>query len=171
VSLDIEALYVAHHGPLKGFIAKRMPDAAPGDIEDLAADVFERAVRAAPRYQDRGLPPSAWLYQIARNLMTDYFRHHAVIQVGYLDEARPPYIEKLGTDVHLERLDTRDAISATFTGGWNRPTPKQRAAIEAYYFEGYMDAEVGQRLGLSEMAAKKLRGRALANLRKRLEAA
>jgi RNA polymerase sigma-70 factor (ECF subfamily) len=161
VSLDIEALYVAHHGPLKGYIAKRMVGADLGTVEDIVADVFERAIKAAPRYQDRGIPASAWLYQIARNLITDYWRHHALLQIGYLDETRPPYVKDIGSDGHLERLVVADALETL--------TPLQRATIVGRFYEGRRHDEMGHIATLH--GSKKLQDRALVNLRKRLEAA
>jgi RNA polymerase sigma-70 factor (ECF subfamily) len=161
MSLDLEALYVAHHGQLQGFIAKRMVGADPAAVEDMTADVFERAVRAAPRYQDRGIPASAWLYQIARNLITDHWRHHALLQIGYLDETRPPYVKDIGSDGHLERLVVADALETL--------TPLQRATIVGRFYEGRRHDEMGHIATLH--GSKKLQGRALVNLRKRLEAA
>lgn len=47
------------------------------DAEDLTARIFERAMKHIPRYQDQGVPFSAWLYRIARNLVANWHRDKA----------------------------------------------------------------------------------------------
>src|SRR5689334_7172172 len=42
--------------------------------EDLTGDVFLRMVRGLPEYQDIGAPFGAWLYRIAANRITDFYR-------------------------------------------------------------------------------------------------
>ncbi len=41
---------------------------------DLTQHVFLQALAALPRYQDRGLTIGSWLFRIARNAVTDYYR-------------------------------------------------------------------------------------------------
>ena len=45
---------------------------------DLTAETFARALEAAPRFQLGDEPAAAWLYSIARNLLTDSYRHGRV---------------------------------------------------------------------------------------------
>lgn len=175
MSLDIEALYISHCRKLRGFVAQRMAGASDAEVDDMVSDVFERAIRAAPRYQDRGRHPSALLYQIARNLLIDHYRHRAVVAIVRLGDLKP-YVEHVGTSDHLERLDAKDAVHRAFaifrTGHQGGLSPeKQLAVLRARFFEGGTDAEVGARLGLSEMATKKLRGRAIVNMKRALEVA
>jgi len=39
------------------------------DAEDLTARVFQRALSHITKYEDKGIPFSAWLYRIAHNLI------------------------------------------------------------------------------------------------------
>src|SRR5512143_3720480 len=50
------------------------------DAEDLTEEMFLRAWRALPQYDERGLPFSAFLFRIARNSLIDYYRQHKSIQ-------------------------------------------------------------------------------------------
>ena len=69
---EVERLYDAHAGRLFGFLVYRTGDHHLA--EDLLADVFERALRAAHRFRaDRG-DEAAWLYTIALNLLRDHHR-------------------------------------------------------------------------------------------------
>src|SRR5512138_891545 len=50
------------------------------DAEDLTEEIFVRAWRALPKYDDRGLPFSAFLFRVARNSLIDYYRQRKVVQ-------------------------------------------------------------------------------------------
>ncbi|MBM2842845.1 MAG: polymerase sigma-70 factor, subfamily (modular protein), partial [Anaerolineales bacterium] len=44
------------------------------DAEDLTARVFQRALRHVGKFEDKGVPFSAWLYRIAHNLVANWHR-------------------------------------------------------------------------------------------------
>jgi RNA polymerase sigma-70 factor (ECF subfamily) len=50
------------------------------DAEDLTEEIFLRAWKALPKYDERGLPFSAFLFRSARNSLIDYYRQHKVVQ-------------------------------------------------------------------------------------------
>lgn len=172
MSLDIEALYVQEHDRLYEYLRKRLPDRDQRAVAaDLAADAFRHAWEK--RHQYRPLPgakPSSWLYRIARNLLMDYYRHRGRISFYRLEDIRASVMH-VGTDGHVDLIDVASALSTYRTGNPAHAPDKQIAALRAYYFERGTDLEIGARLGMSKASVTKLRMRALANLRKMLEAA
>src|SRR5690606_40526501 len=56
------------------------------DAEDLTAKIFVRAMKHMPRYQDQGVPFSAWLYRIAHNLVANWHRDHSRRQIVRSEE-------------------------------------------------------------------------------------
>lgn len=46
----------------------------PAEAEDLTQEVFLRALRSMPQFEDRGLPYLAYLLRIAGNLARDRWR-------------------------------------------------------------------------------------------------
>ncbi len=68
---QISQAFAEQRGRLRSFIRRRVPD--PADVEDILQDVFYRLVEA-----NRLLMPiehvTAWLFQVARNRITDVFR-------------------------------------------------------------------------------------------------
>ncbi len=44
------------------------------DAEDLTARVFQRALRHVGKFENKGVPFSAWLYRIAHNLVANWHR-------------------------------------------------------------------------------------------------
>jgi RNA polymerase sigma-70 factor (ECF subfamily) len=67
-------LYCRYRDQLFAYVRTRTDDSA--DAEDLTQQIFLRALDALPRYSERGIPFVAWLFQIARNTMTDHYRRH-----------------------------------------------------------------------------------------------
>ena len=56
--------------------------------EDLTAQVFEEAIKGICSYRYRGKPVLAWLYRIARNLVSDYFKRAKRTQAQPLSATR-----------------------------------------------------------------------------------
>ena len=164
--LDIAALYQAHHRAILAYVRKRVAD--PAEADDIAARVWERALRAAPRYRDTGAPVDAWLYRIARNLIVDGHRTAAYRQ------------RRLGHTVPLSALAWSDepAVSppdpsayADLAAAVARLPEHYRAVIRLRYLDGLGTAETAAAFGRSREAVKQLTGRARAALRRTLGAA
>ncbi|TDF84394.1 sigma-70 family RNA polymerase sigma factor [Pseudomonas sp. H9] len=84
---EVEQLYVAHHGWLKGWLRKRLGE--QGDAEDLAHDTFVRVMRSRSAIADLR-QPLAYLATIANSLLINRWRRQAV-ERAYLQAlaARP----------------------------------------------------------------------------------
>lgn len=167
MSLDVAALYTAHQQDVLGYVRRRLDGHDPAVIEDVAGDVWERVVRAAPRYVERGLPPLAWLYRIAHNLLTDYYRQRARKAVMHrLGDIRP-IVTYVGTELHAGQIDARCVLDRAMP----RLTAAQQAVIRARYYDRLRIREAAEVTGHTEDGVKKLQVRALVNLRRALEAA
>src|SRR5439155_2865620 len=66
------ALYDRHFQQIYRFIYSRVREQTAA--EDVTSEVFMKALKAMPRYQDTGRPFAAWLYQIAVNAIADRCR-------------------------------------------------------------------------------------------------
>ncbi|MGH2538235.1 MAG: sigma-70 family RNA polymerase sigma factor [Candidatus Promineifilaceae bacterium] len=130
------------------------------DAEDLTARVFFRVLQHLPSYQDHGVPFSAWLFRIARNLLANWYRDEskrksvpldAVLHLAAADAPEMP--AELAVD--------RDALLAAI-----RRLPAERQELLILKFvEKLPNAEVGRILGRSERAIKSLYYRTLLALR------
>ena len=49
----------------------------PFDAEDLTARIFYRAMNSIQRYEQKGIPFSAWLYRIAHNMVANWHRDNS----------------------------------------------------------------------------------------------
>lgn len=64
---SIEALYESHYERVARYIAFRIGNVT--EAEDMASEVFIRALRSVETYKETGAPLEAWIFKIARNLL------------------------------------------------------------------------------------------------------
>ncbi|MBC7223955.1 MAG: sigma-70 family RNA polymerase sigma factor [Anaerolineae bacterium] len=135
------------------------------DAEDLTARTFYRALDNLDRYQERGLPFSAWLYRIAHNLMANWHRYNSRHPQVSLENLR--LTDRSGRDPErvVERNEAREVVLEAI-----RSLPPERQQLLILKFgEQMSNAEIGQVMGRSEGAVKSLYHRTLVALRRELE--
>jgi RNA polymerase sigma factor (sigma-70 family) len=101
-----ERLYAVHAEPLVKFLLYRTGDTALA--EDLAADTFERVIRARRPFDPRRGTEKAWLYTIALNLLRDHERRRAA-EMRALRRSADPERDKLVFD--REDSDIRGRVA------------------------------------------------------------
>ena len=147
-------LYDAHYRQLYRYAFVRTGDRETA--EDLAATVFSRALTAIDSYSYAGRPLLAWLYGIARNVVSEHRRD--VLRGGATGLAGSE--SPADSARFIESLDLRNALA--------RLTRDQREAILLRYVVGLSAREAGAALGRPEGAVYSLQCRALAALRRYL---
>ena len=125
--------------------------------EDAVGETFVRAWAGLPRYRDMGVPFVAWLYGIARHVVTDTQRAGMRVE----PQAEPRLDEPDPRDGELDRLTLGAALSQL--------PDEQRAVIELKFLAGLTNEEVGAALGKTPGAVNTQQWRALAALRAFLE--
>src|SRR5580765_7095883 len=68
-------LYDKHFERVYAFIVRRVRDR--DRAEDLTSEVFHKALAKLKTYEWRGAPFAAWLFRIAANTLSDYFKRAA----------------------------------------------------------------------------------------------
>jgi RNA polymerase sigma-70 factor, ECF subfamily len=160
------ALYDSHYPFIYRYALVRTSNASVS--EDLAASVFLEALKSIGSYRYRGKPVLAWLYTIARNVVSDYRksqRPENSLHLAQTDLARAPIapLREAATaneslvDASVDRLDLRDAI--------NHLRLEQREVIVLHYYLGLTIPEAAVFLGKRERAVYSLHARAVAILR------
>jgi RNA polymerase sigma-70 factor (ECF subfamily) len=160
--------YDRHAEPLLAFFARRTWDAQ--EAADLTAETFAVAFAARRRYRDTGAPAYAWLLGIARHQLGRSLRRRRVddrarrrlgIEPVQLDDVSLTRIEELAD---LQAM--RPALSAALD---QLPTATARA-VALRVTDELPYAEVADRLGCSEGAARVRVMRGLDQLADLLEA-
>lgn len=127
--------------------------------EDAVGETFVRAWAGLPRYRDMGVPFVAWLYGIARHVVTDAQR----VGMRVEPRAEPRLDEPDHREGELDRLTLGAALAQL--------PEEQRAVIELKFLAGLTNEEVGATLGKTAGAVNTQQWRALATLRSFLEEA
>ncbi|MEQ9105475.1 MAG: sigma-70 family RNA polymerase sigma factor [Rhodothermales bacterium] len=127
------------------------------DAEDVVQDILVRVWQRQDtlKSEDRILP---WLYAIARNAVTDYWRRSKPDRTVPLNDE---------TDLSGESLDMSAyaALSNCLLPFLEDLPEDWRMAVEMTEFQGLTQAEMGERLGLSVSGAKSRVQRARSRLK------
>ena len=69
---ELVGLYEEYYDKISRYAAVHIGNRA--DAEDIAGEVFLKALESLGSYEHRGIPMQAWLFKIAHNLVVDYLR-------------------------------------------------------------------------------------------------
>lgn len=135
------------------------------DAEDLTARVFQRALSHIGKYEDKGVPFSAWLYRIAHNLVANWHRDRSRKKEISIDEA-PMEIPSMDMPESSMIKDQEIGVLMTYV----RTLPADRQMLLILKFVDDMtNIEIASIMGKSEGAIKSLYHRTLLQLRDRME--
>ncbi len=136
------------------------------DAEDLTERVFLRAIKHIEKYENRGLPISAWLYRIAHNLVANWYRDNSRRQEIPLEtfEFTLRY-QGEKPELALIRTEEQEDLLAVI-----RQLPEDRQQLLILKFvEHLTNAEIGKIMGRTEGAIKSLYHRILISLREQYQ--
>lgn len=131
--------------------------------EDLTSEVFVRLVEKIDGFTYRGRPLLAWLYTIARNLITDYHRQTGSPRLLPLEESL------VADSGDPEEAADRALAQRRLARAIARLTEDQRQVILLRFVEGMDTRSVARVLGKPVGAVKALQHRALVAMRRILE--
>ena len=157
---------------LLNFIRRRVPE--PGDAEDILQDVFYRLVEA-----NRLLMPiehiTGWLFQVARNRITDLFRKKQpdnFSDIAIVDEnGEELQLEDLlpSPDGGPEAVFARKLLLEELKQALGELPTEQRDVFMAHEFEGRSFKELAAETGVSVNTLLSRKRYAVLHLRERLQ--
>ncbi|MEV5606973.1 sigma-70 family RNA polymerase sigma factor [Streptomyces sp. NPDC052225] len=152
-------LYNDHRDRVFRYVLLRTRDRALA--EDLTQDTFVRALRRFETFTWQGREVGAWLYTIARNLITDHYKARRtqsevpVAEMSDEDEIVPSAED--GALRHLEIVEARETIAFAMLA----LTDGQRSCVRARFFEDLSVEETATVMGRKAGAVKTLQYRAV----------
>jgi len=154
-------LYERYFEKIYRYIALKLGDKF--EAEDLAQQVFLKALKSIGSFKWQNVPFSAWLYRIAHNQTVDYFRRKSRRPTGQLEEAV----------LHAEALGSspQEMVEASFDleslgVAVKKLTPAQREVIALRFTSELPIADVARIMKKSEGAVKSLQHSAVLALRR-----
>ncbi len=156
------AWYAAHGAAVYRYLRYQLPSADLAD--ELAAETFFRAVRAAARFDPARGSAEAWLFRIARNVLRDHRRagrRRRWVSLGTLRDLvadAPSPEERL-----LLEEEVRELLAALAELG-----ERDRTVLSLRYGGDLDTREIARILGVREAAVRTRIWRALGRLREAL---
>jgi RNA polymerase sigma-70 factor (ECF subfamily) len=131
------------------------------DAEDITSRVFYRAFGHITRYEDKGVPFSAWLYRIAHNLIANWHRdRQRRKEVSLDDQPEIPHRVDL-PETWIEKKQEMELLLR----GIRRLAPERQQLILLKFLDDLSNAEIAVIMGRTEGAIKSLYHRALIALK------
>jgi len=155
----IRQLYSHHAKALHGFVERFCPDRASAD--DIVQETFIRAWRHLPQLSADNRPIRPWLFQVARNLLTDADR--AARARPTTVPAQPP--EDARDDSGLDQVLDRELVSAAL----QHLSPAHRTVLIETFYRGGTLATIAGQLGIPHGTARSRLHYALHALRRQLQ--
>ncbi len=173
--LEASARYRAR---LASFIRRRVPDRAEAD--DILQEVFYELV-AAYRLFEPIEEAGAWLFRVARNRITDFFRRKKpealpdamrVLSGRAEQDGEPPQLEELlpSPDAGPEAAYAHAVLLEEIEAALDELPTEQRAAFVGHEFEGRSFKEMAAEAGITVNAMVLRKHHAVLHLRRRLQA-
>lgn len=166
VSLSTEGVWEELRANIRGFVGRRVRQ--PADVDDIVQRVFLQVHRAQPTLRDSDRL-HAWVYQITRRAIADYYRapsHTREVPAGAAIDFAPQIADVPDDDADgsaLQELSTclKPLISSLGAA--------DQEALRLVEFEGVSQVEASERLGLSVSGMKSRVQRARLHLRTALD--
>lgn len=146
-SQQVQQVWVEYGSQLRLFLKRRVSNSE--DAEDLFQEIFSKTHQHMKTIEDSD-KIVAWVFQVARNILTDYYRknsasaHH--VDISEFEEVleNPKSAEP---SVHLE-------LSQCLQPFLKQLPEKYREAVDAVDLKGISQKELAETLGLSHSAVK-----------------
>jgi RNA polymerase sigma-70 factor (ECF subfamily) len=132
------------------------------EAEDIAGEVFLKALESLGTYQERGVPMQAWLFKIARNLVVDRIRKLDRLKAVPIDTVE--VMDETDLETNTEMTIELERVAVAIQG----LTEEQREVLRLRFFGELTPREVGSLLNKSDNAVRQMQWAALEKLRQLL---
>lgn len=146
----IQEMYLAHHDWLQHWLSNRIR--YPFNAADLVQDTFLKLLQSNQKIlaiQE----PRAYLVNMAKNLLIDKQRRYR-LEKTYLEGLRQQYENEAGWVLSTEQLEQTIDLLEFLTLALQGTSVTVRKAFLMYYFEGYNQSEIAERIGKSLRATQ-----------------
>ena len=129
------------------------------EAEDIAGEVFLKALKSLKSYKEQGIPMQGWLFRIAHNLTVDYIRKADKRRTVPMDS-----VILIGEDNPVDAAEKNIEFEQV-TEAMKQLTTEQREVINLRFFGGFTSKEVGDILSKSDGAVREMQRAAIEKIR------
>jgi RNA polymerase sigma-70 factor (ECF subfamily) len=154
---ELAGLYEEYYDRIALYAYSRIGNKA--EAEDIAGEVFLKALQSLKSYKEQEPPIQVWLFKIAHNLVVDYLRRKGkfktvpIDSVNMVDNSNPAEM----AEIHLEIERVKEALK--------RLSNDQQEVIRLRFFAGLTSREVSYLMGKTDGAVREMQRAALERLR------
>lgn len=156
-------LYERYRVPVLTYCTARLRD--PAEAEDAASTIFIKALKALPRFSERGDAFRAWLFAIAHNEITDRQRRQQRTALSLDYAAQVPDPGRSPEELALATGE-RDHLATLLAD-----LPARERSVLELRAAGCQTHEIARILQITEMSVRTAQSRGLRRLRDRLVSA
>lgn len=131
------------------------------DAEDLTSQIFIKLFSKLEYYQENKAPLSAWIFCIARNTVTDYYRSHSRQAYTCLDDISEIADTRDGPDRLVDAEEMRKSLQSAL----KLLSERERKAIELKFWCGFSNRSIAKLLDISDSNVGVILHRAVQRLR------
>ena len=154
---ELAGLYGEYYDKIARYAAVHIGNRA--DAEDVAGEVFLKALESLGSYEKRGIPMQAWLFRIAHNLVVDYLRKMSKRKTVDIDSVtvRSNESPEAIAEVNIEVERVKKAMEQL--------TREQREVLSLRFFGELTSKETAAIMGKSDGAVREMQRAATSKLR------
>lgn len=153
----LSSLYEEYYDKIARYAFVRIGNKA--EAEDIAGEVFLKALKSLKSYKERGIPMQAWLFRIAHNLVVDYFRKYEKHMTVPIDEMQ------IESEINPAATAERNLEIERVKKAMVQLTNEQQEVIRLRFFGELTSKEAGQLLNKSHGAVREMQRAAVEKLR------
>lgn len=139
-------LYEEYYPQIFGYIKKRIERREVA--EDLTSKAFEKALKAIDNFQWQGVPFKSWLFRIARNVLTDFYRSQGRKPGDVSFEIVEDFTKDEG--LQPDEVYVRDDDESSLYEAMAELDEDDQYLIYYKFFEKLSNVEIAKITGLSE---------------------
>ncbi|MFA5374261.1 MAG: sigma-70 family RNA polymerase sigma factor [Dehalococcoidia bacterium] len=154
----IADLFEEYYDKVVRYIYIRISDQT--EAEDLAGEVFLKALKSMGSYRGSAEQQRFWIFKIARNIVIDHYRKMSKRKTVNLDDV------DIADHTDVEAMVERRLQIGELTKAMAQLTEAQREVIGLRFYAGLSSAETAQVMGKSSGAVREMQCDAIQKLRK-----
>jgi len=159
---SLEFIYDTYHKNVYNYIAYRINNHF--DAEELAADVFVKALKNISRY-NKEFPIEAWLITIAKNTVTDYLRKTKSRQFFPLDSI----LELVSSDKEPAEIALINEENKKLMEAMSKLRDKERQILSMKFATNLKHQQISEILKISVSQVGVIAHRAMEKLRRSMK--